>query len=729
MDLERRQTCTASQALFLLGVMPPPPPVTPEENHIALRISPGADVDAQGTAPAGVPVLVSILPPEGKARMPCDICCVVDVSGSMGSEAMLKAEDGAMTGHGLSVLDIVKHALKTIIRNLGPMDRMALVSYSDKAKTIFDLSEMNEAGRSTTEGKLSELNATGMTNLWDGLKTGVDLLREKREPGRMQHIMLFTDGMPNINPPRGIIPMLQRLKQKEADGLLPCTVNTFGFGYELDSSLLSQLAIEGSGAYAFIPDAGFVGTVFVNAMSNLLVTMAKDVTVTMKPLNGAAFVGSATLGGHPTTVNADGSVSVSVGVLQFGQAKDVVVQMTVPPAAAAQGYLDAKVEYTVRSGGRLCATSRDAEGAEPGFVTVGLDTAASSLVEPQRLRLRFVDTVRDAIQALKQTAMEKAADSPPPLERAQALVQALASEIRGSKVASDEAVAALLEDLLGQVSEAFSRADWYTKWGVHYLPSLMFAHLTQQCNNFKDAGVQVYGGELFQTLRDAADEIFLSLPAPTPSAPPPAPVRAPTASWGAGAPIRSAPAPAALINMAAYHDRYSGCFDVACQVRMADGSLKAAGEVRAGDHVASCGRDGAEVICVVKTPVDGDLLDMVELPGGLRITPHHPVWSQGSWQFPADLATAQKTSCEAICTFLLEEGAHEVEIQGVRVVSLGHGLREGIAAHPFFGSRSAVESELQKFPTYATGTVELGPMSAIRDPETGLVCGLRRSEV
>lgn len=34
--------------------------------------------------------------------------------------------------------------------------------------------------------------------------------------------------------------------------------------------------IEGSGTFAFIPDAGFVGTVFVNAMSNLLVTMAKD---------------------------------------------------------------------------------------------------------------------------------------------------------------------------------------------------------------------------------------------------------------------------------------------------------------------------------------------------------------------------------------------------------------------------------------------------------------------
>merc|ERR1719284_880027 len=136
-----------------------------------------------------------------------------------------------------------------------------------------------------------------MTNLWDGLKTSFEILKTGQQPGRLQHVMLFTDGLPNINPPRGIIPMLKRLKDKEG-GKLPCTINTFGFGYELDSELLSQLAIDGTGAYAFIPDAGFVGTVFVNAMANLLVTVAKDVTLTLQPKNGASFAEKSVLG-HP----------------------------------------------------------------------------------------------------------------------------------------------------------------------------------------------------------------------------------------------------------------------------------------------------------------------------------------------------------------------------------------------------------------------------------------------
>merc|ERR1712178_506032 len=112
--------------------------------------------------------------------------------------------------------------------------------------------------------------------------------------------MLLTDGVPTINPPRGIVPMLRKLREeKEREGAgMPGTINTFGFGYELDSELLNDISVVGGGAYAFIPDAGFVGTVFVNAMTNLLVTMATNVSVTLEPLAGATFLPDAVKGGY-----------------------------------------------------------------------------------------------------------------------------------------------------------------------------------------------------------------------------------------------------------------------------------------------------------------------------------------------------------------------------------------------------------------------------------------------
>merc|ERR1712173_329103 len=98
------------------------------------------------------------------------------------------------------------------------------------------------------------------------------------------------------------------------------------------------------------------------------------------------------------------------------------------------------------------------------------------------------------------------------------MVANLLEEILASGVASNvPRVKDLVQDIEGQVTEAFSKQDFYQKWGRHYLPSLARAHLFQQCNNFKDPGVQHYGGSAFEQVRDIADEIFTTLPAPKPS--------------------------------------------------------------------------------------------------------------------------------------------------------------------------------------------------------------------
>merc|ERR1712072_827716 len=96
-------------------------------------------------------------------------------------------------------------------------------------------------------------------------------------------------------------------------------------------------------------------------------------------------------------------------------------------------------------------------------------------------------------------------------------MQLLSEDVRASPAVSSAAVTSLLEDIEGQATEAVSKKEYFTKWGRHYLPSLMFAHRLQQCNNFKDPGVQGYGGPLFQDIRDVSDDIFNKLPVPKPS--------------------------------------------------------------------------------------------------------------------------------------------------------------------------------------------------------------------
>lgn len=172
----------------------------------------------------------------------------------------------------------------------------------------------------------------------------------------MWHTYLNIDGEPNIEPPRGHIPMLQLYREKN-QGRFPGTISTFGFGYGVKSLLLRDIAMVGGGMYAFIPDSGFVGTAFVNALANQLATMGMHATLSLEvpselhmslARDGERCVVGQTNG---TVAITSWGVSVDVGNVKFGQKKDVVFRFSVPEA---EGVL---VENLVASGDFLASFS------------------------------------------------------------------------------------------------------------------------------------------------------------------------------------------------------------------------------------------------------------------------------------------------------------------------------------------------------------------------------------
>jgi hypothetical protein len=282
----------------------------------------------------------------------------------------------------------------------------------------------------------------------------------------------------------------------------------------------------GSGSYSFIPDAGFVGTAFVNSMSNLLVTMAREVYLTLEADSEAQFCDKKLYGGFPVA-DLGSQLRVNLGTLQYGQTKDVVLPMTIKNTN--DEYLVCRVDYESPDGKKvelpaIEALAKDAHGGDAQEVDI------------QRNRCIFADVIPVALGLAIQGN----------LEGAMAAVLDAIEKVKSSSSSSHPVVEELLKDMMGQSVEAFSRREYFDKWGKHYMPSVMFAHRLQQCNNFKDPGVQVYGGDLYTKCRDAADDVFNELPAPKPSIP-----QRHSISHG------SAPA-AAPVSMSAYNDRYCG---------------------------------------------------------------------------------------------------------------------------------------------------------------------------
>jgi len=297
-------------------------------------------------------------------------------------------------------------------------------------------------------------------------------------------------------------------------------------------------------------------------------------------------------------------------------------------------------------------------------------------------------------------------------------------ELKKSALSSDPFVKDLLKDLEGQVTEALSKESFYNKWGRHYLPSLASAHLYQQANNFKDPGVQHYGGALFSKLRDTIDEVFCKLPPPKPSH---------YTTYRPSTSSSQAPAAPALTSMSTFHYSGNPCFSGDSLVLLGNGSTQRVDQVRKGDLVKTTSPEGdhvvvASVICVVKTHCFDNKAKLVKLKSGLVVTPWHPVRIDGEWQFPRTLGKEEVLPCNAVYSFVLDS-THVMIINGIECACLGHNFTDNdVVRHPYFGSPCVLQ-DLKQMIGWQNGLVELGPHSLKRDSQTGLVCGLEQHEL
>ena len=629
-------------------------------------------------------VMISIFPPKGKDRQPADICAVVDISGSMGTEATIKNSSGANESHGLSLLDIVKHALNTIIYTLDPDDRLSLVVYSNSARVEFKLEYMTLEGKQKALSHVAKLHTEGSTNLWDGLYTGMEVLNEAKDSGRNAGLFLLTDGMPNIEPPRGHLPMLKKYKDEHPD--FQCTINTFGFGYNLDSPLLNELSIFGNGAYAFIPGSGFVGTVFEHSLANFLTIVATNTILNIEPVNGSSIVEN--FSAFPNQTTSWGKM-INLGSLQYGQKKNIVIEMK--NFDTSNIFINTTLKYKDTRINKMNT-----------IVSRNYYTNNDPNVMVHYCRYFFADNVIKAMNYMNCNDQHSA----------NATIKMLSESLKASSVKDHKYIVDLIKDTDGQVTKAFSRKDWYDRWGKHYIPSLVRTHVLEQCNNFKDPGIQHFGGELFKKIRDKADDIFCNLSPPKPSI-------VQNSYRSSSSATRSAPT-----SMSQYSQPSGPCFDGNCLVSMYNGSEKKIVDLRKGDEVVTPNGKKAVIKCIVKTNTKNNMEVLVSLDKGLKATKWHPIRINNKWMFPHELGQGVVMKCPAVFSFVLDtEDEHVMVINNIECIALGHNINDPVAQHSYFGT-DAVINDLQQMSGWDVGLIELKPGCMVRDNTTGRVCKL-----
>ena len=238
----------------------------------------------------------------------------------------------------------------------------------------------------------------------------------------------------------------------------------------------------------------------------------------------------------------------------------------------------------------------------------------------------------------------------------------------------------------GQVEKAI-KEEYYKKWGLNYLLSFLRFHIVEQCGNFKDQSLKFYSNEDFEKMQKNGNKIFISLPAPE-------------NDYDKGSNISQTNFTQLCYNA------YGGCFTGNAFVEMKKGNKKKVKDLSKGDILLN----GAEVLCVVENKINK--VENVVCINDVCFSLYHPIEIKGKWVFPCQCFKVEKKFIDSWFNLVLKN-KHEIELNGIKAITLGHNRTEGILKHPYFGTKKVIEA-LMKYDTYKKGYIHTSNLKVVR---------------
>ena len=536
--------------------------------------------------------LISIISPDKNTEDECDIIACIDTSGSMQLEVEKKCSENS----GLTRFDILVHGVNTLINSCNDKHRIAIVTFDSVGTIKSNFIRTNDSGKIELMNVLKLIQVSGQTNLFDGIMKSFSLIEERSIETKniKASIIIFTDGEPNMEPPRGYIPALQK---KKKDNKYPCDINIFAYGKQVNSILSDDISRETNGTYGYIPDASFIGDLLEHKIANIRTTRIKNSYLKIILLDDTQV--ELIEGYNYTLLNNE--LTIYVGEILYGQDRNFLINFKQKPKIKCILHYDQEILETYQ----ISETDNIAE------ITYHLYRQKSINLINELIDECLKNNKYDLVQMkLTDFCYELNLD----------IINLKSKQTNFvSRIKYDSSIEKLTHiemDFTVQIKEAFTE-KYFNVWGLHYLLSIRKAYEIQQANNFKDFGVQKFGGILFNKILDEADDIFAKLP-------PPKPKQNPYYNQGNfnqgnfNQPI----------NISNFQSRYNNaCFHELSYVRLEYDEYKLAKDIKKGDRVMLASGYISEVECVVKTNIKAN--NLIVINKTLHVTPYHPVRIDG----------------------------------------------------------------------------------------------------
>lgn len=293
-------------------------------------------------------------PPVNKSekRLPICIIPVLDVSGSMSGDK----------------LDYAKKTTLKMIDHLQPGDFFGVVTFGNDANVVAAPAEVTQTRKDELKVAVGRIGINGGTNFAAGMMEGMAVGNKLDiHQDMIVRVIMLTDGQPT----HGIATTLPQLVALAKANRGRVSISAFGYGEDCSHELLTGLAKEAEGNYAFVKNPEDAVTAFAKELGGLTSVHATDIQVTLKAA-GENKINEVL--SDVDTDDIDSGVVIKVPEILAEEKRHLVIEMETAEQKKAfpraTSVVDVEVSYSVVEDGKLVKKSESTK-AKLEFVKEG----------------------------------------------------------------------------------------------------------------------------------------------------------------------------------------------------------------------------------------------------------------------------------------------------------------------------------------------------------------------
>lgn len=225
-----------------------------------------------------VDVLIRITPPalsldpssrsNWKGRPDLNLSLVLDRSGSMEGEKMVRAREAAMF----------------CVDQMLPTDRLSVVTFDDRIEVLFPSEPVTN--KQSMKDLISRVTARGSTALHEAWVRGGLTVSERMLDQGINRVVLITDGLANV----GITNTDEIVTQAMGLYKRGVSTSTIGIGSDFNEDLLMPMAQSGGGNAWHVVEPDDMQRIFQVELEGLIAQFAHTVSLSLIPADGVRVV-------------------------------------------------------------------------------------------------------------------------------------------------------------------------------------------------------------------------------------------------------------------------------------------------------------------------------------------------------------------------------------------------------------------------------------------------------